>query len=359
MNNVPAAHTRLLAALLCALFAIGCEVYDGPPRPAIVGLEDGFLADPGAPVALAFHEPIDVQSLSVKIIVFKTNGEGELADVDGDSETELEILYEYMAPHDFEDRGAGTLDDSRTLFTIVPDARLPLGPQLALLIEPGLQDDAGHRWEVRQVLKFGYQLECTGEAAPTAFPSGGYFFNIAVDAPVTEQILLWSRVRVDPLTGRFVGQFTRADRDPKIDCNEYGLACTPTEACRTLPTPACVLPSEDAGTSDEYTDFYANNAPPIGFSFTASGCIVDQPDGTFRVANKPVDVKMASPPVTVKGINLSALWGYDDEGVLRGSGTFHAQVQLGGDAGLPGKGSHEERLVLEDEVPDIPPPPAE
>jgi len=351
---------RLLLFILLSALALGCDDFDSPPQMTIVGIEEGFLSDPAAPLVLRFHEPIDFTTLRLKVIRYEVDGEGRLADEVPGAPGELNTLFE-ASPDDSDLGGVAELNDAKDTYTITLSQTFPIGPQLAVLIEPGLKDEAGNEWKVRQIHKFGFEFSCQGDeaTAPSAFPTGFYFFQVEVDKPISTQILLWADIRVDAETGDFVGQFTNADRDPAIDCSNHGLQCAETEVCRTLPTPACVVPSEKAGTPDEYPDFYANDVLPTGYSFTVPGCVRDRADGTFSFANAPVDVVVISPPVKVKGINLNSLWGDDSEGVLRGNGVFQAaQVFLGDSPSGVGVGTHLERQVPADEVPNIPAPPA-
>jgi hypothetical protein len=356
-------RNKLGLLLLLALLAIAgssCVPYDSPPRATIVGLNNGLLTDPQAPIVVQFHEAILLDTLSIKILVKETDAEGRLYDEDDNEDTEPTILYERLGPEKFEEKGTASLDAARRTLSINVTDALPVGASLVLVIEPGLSDDAGTIWNVRQHLEFGYEFQCDGELAPTTFPTGYYFMQVDVVKPISTQILLWCDIRVDEASGTFVGQFTNADRDPTIDCTQFGLSCKDTEVCRTIPAPACVAPSDTASTTEEYPDYYANNVLPEGYSFTVNGCVVDQEDGSFTFANEPASLQVQSPPVGVEGIVLNSAWAYDSEGVLRGGGTFQAsQVSLGTTPSGPGVGSHTERFVPAEEAPEgIPAPPA-
>src|SRR5690606_22256853 len=256
--------------------------------------EFGQLPDPTAPVAIALHEPIDYATLRFKILRFdetNKNPEGELFDEDAENAgTTLTTLYEHNGPGSFVG-GTTEIDAERRVVVIRPDAGLLIGPPLAAVIEPGLSDDRGNSWKVRQILPFSYQLSCAEGGKPSAFPSAIHFMLAEVNEPISSQLQLLGDIRVDPATGTFAGQFTNADRDPDVDC---GLACGSEDVCRTLPAPECVEPSARAATPEEYPDFAPNETPPTGYSFTVTGCIVDQPDGTFLFANNPVDVVVQS-----------------------------------------------------------------
>ena len=63
--------TLLLLAIALAA-TTGCTLYDSPPKATIVGVENGIIADPTAPIVIRFHEPIDPASFSMKIVVKDT-----------------------------------------------------------------------------------------------------------------------------------------------------------------------------------------------------------------------------------------------------------------------------------------------
>lgn len=346
-----------LVASLAALLS-GCFSVDNPPEPRIVGLVDGVLTDTKAPLRLTFSEPVVASSLRLRIVRFEFDVEGNLYDEDADPDTELDILF------DSADGTGGTaeLDVARTTATIALESPPPIGPQLALLVDPGLRDDAGNAWKVRQVIKFGYQFSC-GEGKPTTFPPlGKFFWLIDVDKPVPAQIQLLSEMRVEPATGEFVVQMTNGERNPELDCSPFGLTCKSNEVCRTLPVPKCVPPSEKAGSPDEYVDYIADATSEVGFTFTFRGCIEDQPDGTYAFANEPAEVVTKKPAVVVAGINLSTSWALAEDGVLRGAGTFTAEdVGLGAPPNTvpsgKGTGSHVERQIPDEFAPPIPSPP--
>ncbi len=345
--------------LATALSLAGCDPFDAPPAVAIEGLVEGQLPDPTAPFTVTFSEPIKPESLAFKLVVYETDGEGRLFDQDEDAATELDVLF--RSDPETEEGGLGQLDEARRVFTATLSKTMPVGPQLALVVDSGLADDAGRAWKVRQIIKFGFAFSCGDQVKPTTFPERGtYFFLVDVDKPVSAQIQLLADIRVDPDSGDFVGQFTNGDRNPALDCSTLGLSCKDTEACRTYPEPACVPPSEKTSGADGYVDFSANFEPPTGYSFTVRGCVTDSEGGGYSFGNLPVDVVVQSPPITVKAINLQSAWTRDDEGVLRGSGSFTAeQVYLGPSPSGAGVGSSLARSYAAEELPPIPAPPAD
>ena len=339
------------------VFAGACETYDSPPRPSLEGIDDGVLPEREAPIVIVFSEPIVPETLRVQIMELEVDVEGNLFDEDADPNTNPNAFFGYdpVTLNNF--GGTGVLSDDRTRFTITPTAPLPLGPSLAVVIEPGLADDEGHSWDVRQRLVFGYGLSCDGTNAGTdKFPSGAYFFIANVEKPIPVQIQFWGRIYVDPETGLFRGQFTNADRHP--DPNRCDPPCDATEACRLLPTQACVTPSEKAGNEDEFSDFVPNDVAPSGYSFTVEGCVVDTA-GAVAFVNLPADVDILQPDVLVQGIQLIGSFAPDGDGVFRGTGPVTAEkVFIGESDSGPAQGTLVARLVSEEEAPDdIPEPP--
>lgn len=355
----PTSRSLFVALATCAalgtLAPLGCETYDSPPRPAIEGLVDGTLADPAAPIEIHFSEPIDPSTLKVKLVKLVVDEEGRLGDEDDDDATVNSELFGYDPATANIFGGTGELLKNDTVFRITPTTSLPIGPSLAVLIEPGLKDLAGNDWAVRQRLVFGYRLACDESTGGTdKFPSGAYFFLVDVEKPIETQIQLFAQIEVDATTGRFVGQFTNADRN--LDPSRCSPACESTEACRLLPAEECVVPSTKAGTDDEYSDFLPNDVLPVGYTFTAEGCVVEAGDSLVFV-NLPTDVDILQPDVFVQGIQLTASFA-DDGGVFRGTGGVTAEkVFLGTTDSGAASGTMTARLIPADEVPDgIPAP---
>ncbi|RYE90908.1 MAG: hypothetical protein EOO75_09490, partial [Myxococcales bacterium] len=270
--------TRLLV-VLGVLGATSCDTYVSPPELAIIGLQDGRLSSNRAPLEVAFSKPVDPSSLSVKVVRLETDPEGN---IEGDPGAAPGTV----SPSLFARDGAGVtaggtaeLLDNNMRLVIRPaeDVLFPIGPALALVVEPGLhstEDDVATR--VRRRVSFGYNVASTPEAKAGPFVTGQYYFLVSVVKPLGLQVQLWANVVVDPDKGTFIGQFTNADRRTDTQCPT---PCNASEVCRTLPAPVCVAPSEKAASTDEYPDFYANNVPKAGFTFTASGLAQEQSPG--------------------------------------------------------------------------------
>lgn len=353
---------RAIALLLCALVlavAASCQRYVSPPVASIEGLNDGVLTDPSQPLVIDFSKPIDPSTLSVKVVVFDPNAEGQLHDETGDDGgASLAALYSHD-PVDGDSGGTGTLDPTNTVFTITPLARLPVGPKLAVLIEPGLSDaahDATATTAVRKRLLFSYAFTCSGTGTQVV-PSGAYFFLLDVEQPIGTQIKVFADLDVDPTTGRFVGQFTLAQR--LTDPNRCSPPCTGGDVCQTIPgPPACVVPSTRAGSPAEWPDFDANATPPVGFSFTVNGCADDQGGGTAAFATQPANMVVQQPAVSVDGLVVIASFSKDAAGDLVASGSVTGDDIVFGTSHLgAGHGTVAAQFIPANQAPSVPAPP--
>ncbi|MEO8797080.1 MAG: hypothetical protein ABI551_04275 [Polyangiaceae bacterium] len=346
----------LSLALVCTLAA--CAGYRSPPVVTIAGLDQGKLADSAQPLVLLFSKPIDPETLSVKVIRFDPDPNGKLPDELGDPTVDLAPLYTYDSVNG-DVGGTGVLDPNGTSFTITPDARFPVGPKLAVLVEPGLtnaaHDDTGTTG-VRKRLLFSYAFNCAGTGTQV-LTSGDYFFLLDVEQPVGTQIKVFAKLDVDGTTGKFTGQFTFAQR--LTDPNRCSPGCTDGKVCKTLPgPPTCVVPSERAGTPTEWPDFFPNSTPPVGFSFTVNGCAEDQPDGTATFASEPANMIVQQPSVQINGLTLVASFTKDGSGGLSASGSVAGDdVLLGGASLGPGHGTTVAQSLPEGSGLDIPSPP--
>jgi hypothetical protein len=319
---------RLSPALLVLATALlagapGCAEYEAPPQVTLEGVTKGHLSDTTAPLVLTFSKPADPATVKIKIVRFVTDIEGDLADEDSSEKTTLDILFEFPAPSG--KAGSGVLSLDGTRLTITPKAEFPVGAGLAILVEKGLADTTGHASAVRKRIPFSYRFDlgCTKPSA--VLHSGSYFFLADVKKPLPVQIRLFAAIEVDPATGELVGRFTNAVRNP--DPKRCSPACKADEACRLLPAQECVVPSLRAGTVDEFSDFVPKTAPPNGFSFQTTGCVIDQPDGTAAFITAPMDVAVASPPVTLTKAQITGSFKLVGD-VVRGSGAITAEDVL-------------------------------
>lgn len=339
---------------LSAALSLGCETYDSPPAPFIEGGEDGVLEDPKAPLVVSFNEPVDPATINIKLIRLVTDVEGNLGDEDASEETDLDILY--SSDNIGESGGTSELLDNNSRMRITPNASLPIGAKLAVILEKGLKDLNGNVTTIRKRLTFGYsfKLECN---APSAVFQTGYYFLLAdITQPLKVQVQLWSYLEMDPVTGKVRGQCTNADRIK--DPNRCPMPCKSSEVCRLLPEPACVAPSERAGTVDEYSDYVPNVIPPTGYTFSIEGCVQDQADGSVALITAPTEVVVQQPAVTLRNVTLGASLTKDATGAIRGGGSLAAdEVLIGINASGKGEGSLTMRSISADEAPtDVPMP---
>jgi hypothetical protein len=345
--------------LLALATALACEKYVPPPTASIAGETTGVLPDPSAPFVVQFADPIDVSTLRLEVALYEIDADGNLPDERGDASTPLHVLFSHD-PDAGDQLGTGALSDDRTTYTVTPRAPFPVGTKLVLLVEPGLSDGAGHVTHYRQRIPFSYAFQCTGGVGTRVLTSGVYFFLLDVQQPIGTQIQIWASLVVDPKTGLFTGQFTRAHRNP--DGGRCSPPCNSTEVCQTLPgPPACVVPSTRAGTVDEFPDWIPNADPPTGFSFTVKGCAEDQPSGAAALATAPADLVVQQPAVTVGGLTMTASFAADAQGVIRGTGALQSpDVELGTASLGAGQGTMTARSLSVDEVPPgVPAPPAQ
>lgn len=360
-------RSLLLGSLVLAasLFSLGCDEYLGAPRASIAGLEQGTLPDAKAPLQIAFDRAIDPATLKLSVVRLIVDQEGRLGDEDEDAATELDILYSYDATAKFPNEGGkGTLNDAGTFIEIVPEKPWPIAEKLALLVEPGLSDtDGSHVTVARERTIFTYIVKLNCAPAPD-FVTGPYYFVGDVTKPIGTQVQLWAWLDVNPDTGEFTGAFVNADRNRDAKrCEPFGLSCDDTQACRTIPEPACVPPSEKAASTDEYPDYITNYVPPTGYSFQTSGCVDGESGDKIFFVNLPVDVVVQSPAVSLAGTVLTATFEKDADGVLRGGGTITTdQVLLGTAESGKAEGTISARQVPIEEAPpglQKPEPPAE
>ncbi|MEM9696335.1 MAG: hypothetical protein AAGA56_27570 [Myxococcota bacterium] len=332
--------------------------FDAPPQSSIVNLVDGVLPDPSATLTIAFDEEIVPETLRLRVVRLELYPEGNLLPPD-----QIPTLFSGRYEPSFDDfdveGGRGVLYQGNTRFDISLFQTFPVGPSLAVVIEPGLRNTAGEEWKVPQILPFGFEFSC-GDPIPTQFPEQSFLFLLAeVEQPVGAQLQLIGDFRVDPATGDFAGQLTNAVRDESLDCAQLGLDCSAEETCRTLPAPACVAPSERAATADEWPDYVVTSEPPIGYSFPGVGCVIDVSDNVFSFTNLPTDAEVSSPDITVLGLVLNLEFTRGEDGRLRGGGTFTAsEILLGTTASGSGSGTVTLAEIPADQVPDgvIPPP---
>jgi hypothetical protein len=355
----------LLRIVLVTLFAgaatsaalPACEKYEPPPTVKIEGLQGGVLYDSKAPLVLSFGQSIDPSTFKMRLAFYDPDLEGNLPDEDEDpdNDDQLRVVLEHD-PVDGDRGGHAELAPDGTFLQFFADSALPVGPKLIVLVEPGLRGTGGRTRVNRTRIPFSYSVACTKGKRADKLKSGTYFVLLDVEQPLGSQIQLYGSIDVDSATGAFVAQFTNADRNP--DGSRCPGGCSDIERCRLLPTPACVIPSQRAGTIEEFTDFVPNFEPPTGYSFPVEGCAVDDGDGA-GVITAPATMVVQQPAVTVEGLTMTAFFGPDGASGTRATGSLLADtVRLNGNKIGAGKGNMTARLIPADKVPPgVPPAP--
>ncbi len=349
-----ARHCSLLVFACASLAA--CAQFDAPPEPRLPQAVGGLLGDPAAPVLVEFSKPIELASLKLELARDLVDIDGHLSD-EADPPMPLSTLF----THDPDDGDKGgtleLLPDARTV-RITPKTPLPITPRLVLLVEPGLREIGGADTHARRKLVFGFDVKLSCTKPSNVVTGGTYFYLMDVRRPISTQVQLFVQLQALP-TGEILGQFTRAKRNR--DPSRCPTPCKPTEACRLLPVPACVVPSERAGTVEEFPDYVPDPSLPTGYSFTVHGCAEDVGDGTASYVNLPVDVDVPSPQVTLRNTRFATTFSLDASGLVRGTGAIRADdVLIGSIASGAGEGSVSVRRVPNGVagVPAPPPPTA-
>jgi hypothetical protein len=345
---------RTLVALSVLVALAACEDYQPPPDVSVEGTTNGVLTDPRAPLFIDFGMPIDESSVNVEVAFYDVDADGNLPDERVPAQPLRSIFKHDPSEGDF--AVGATFEDGDTKLRLVPTGAMPVGPRLVLLVDPGLRSQSGRERHYRTRLPFSYEVKCAPIARPTRFQSGVYFLLLQVEKPIGTQIQLFGAIDVDSATGAFVGQFTKARRNP--DGKRCPTPCDSDDACRLVPSPQCVPPSTAAGTVDEYPDWIPNATPPTGFSFEVHGCAVDDGNAT-DVLTQPATMIVQQPAVTVQGLTMTATFAPGADGVLRATGSLTADDTFLGKGSLgPGSGTVTARPVPDDQVPPgVPKPP--
>lgn len=348
MPNARARFSRIgrhVVGALLALAAARCETFDEAPRPYLRDAVDGLLPDPSQPLVVAFTKPVKPESVHAQIVRYDLNVYGQLADEDDDPSTNLQVFFS----SDVGDAsiGSSVLAPTHDALTITLAKPLPVGPRLAVLLSPGLADDEGSARAHRQRVPFGYEGVCSAHEKSQIFHDGTYFMLIAVTKPLPVVVQLFAAIALND-DGTFRAHFTDATRNREQPCP---MKCDLGEACRLLPAPACVAPSEKAGSADEWPDFVPNLDPGYGFDFPVTGCVGDQ-EGAAILQGDPVDIVVDIPPVTLGAAKFTGEFAPGADGLIRASGSLtSAKVLIAdGDSGS-GEGSFTAVEIPADKVP--------
>src|SRR5690606_33681486 len=205
MQRLVRIFALVIVTVAAAALAPACEEYEAPPRPVLEGLSSGVLDDPRAPLVIGFGTPIDPATLSVKLALLEHDVEGNLLDEDADPETELRVLLRHD-PLEGDLGARSELEPGGWRLRLFPEAALPVGPKLVLVVEGGLRSAMNGRVSRNRVrIPFSYVVKCA--AGSSAFASGTYFVLLEVDRPIQSQIQLFASIDVDPSTGALTSQF--------------------------------------------------------------------------------------------------------------------------------------------------------
>lgn len=313
------ALTSVSAVALVSLFG-ACAPFDFPATAEIDGTQTGsILPDNSQPLTVRFSKPIKPETLDLRVVPLDLDEEGQLAD-EADPDVELDSYARYYGFSGTTQNGRSELlDDNKTL-RLFPAVPFPVARELAVIIDPGLQNRSGIDTRARIRLPFSYDFQCKNTGTKL-LKSGDYVYLLNILEPVGGvQVQFFANFVVDEATGQFRAQFTKASRnEDRSRCKT--VQCGAESVCRTLPTEACVPPSEKMSSIEEFVDFLPDPSSAKGFTLSMQGCVEDQADGTAALVSKPVEFSMPTPAVRVSGLTLVAAFKPDGSDLIRASGT--------------------------------------
>ncbi len=350
---------RTLFALVLALGLAGCETFEPPPKPSIAGDVNGVMkTELDAPLVVDFSEPIVKSSLRIKVVKAQLDAEGNLLDEEtppklDEFKASTLIAYQAAHPDDADLSYGGSFELTDTSLTITPDKPFAVSVPYLLLVEPGLEDAAGHATVPRIRLPFTFQLEGGG---PTLLPTGYYYFLMNVDY-LSTQIQAYTYMKVDPETGAWRAIFTNANRRPALNSRPGCPSSCPTDTpiCALLPSPRCVKPSEKQTDLVQFTDFLPEPDPPNGYTFVADGFARDEADGTTAFGTAPflIEVTIGTGGIKVDAENtrVAGIFRKHEDGRWRGTGSLSVEtVKLNNVGADPTKGTFDAMSLTADEV---------
>lgn len=321
-----------VAGAVASSWVTACQTYQPPPTATVVGLSNGILKDPVAPIVLEFSTPVDPNTVQVEIAPFTIDSYGNLPDEvpDGGS---LNVLASHTPSSDTHVRASFSADHTKLTLTATPEGWLPIGPSLVLLVWPGLTSTTtGAVLHYRERVPFSYPVACGGVHA-TRFRSGAYFFVMNIDKPIGVPLKAFAAIDVNATSGAFYGQFTAAIRNS--DPGRCSPPCTGGDVCQLIPTQACVQISTPPTSAFEYPDYVPKATAPNGYTFEMHGCAVDEGDaGAVNILTAPGVLNVASPAVSVQGLTFTAQFVPVDGGMIQASGSLTATNILLGAAGI-------------------------
>jgi hypothetical protein len=288
--------------MLC-LFALGAcaETFDPAPSAIIVGNDNGLMTtERDAPLVVQFSEKIVRETLVARVVLAHLDLEENLPDERTPPDRaafEADTLGLFSGKDPAAARGGEfslTEPAQGSVLTFAPTQSFAISTPYMLIIEPGLEDGAGHPTRTRIKIPFAFGLVCS--AARASLPSGYYFFLLNVDPPpVATQLRLDAHMLVDQEQGTWRALFTNARRVPALNARAGCPSDCGDQICRLYPegTSACVLPSAPMGSVDELLDFLPVPEPPDGFTFSAAGCAADQADGSVAFGTDPFVIDLS------------------------------------------------------------------
>ncbi len=359
----------LLTAAVVLLSAGSCQTFDPAPDATLLNNVNGAMSTgPGAPLVVRFTEPVVPSTLRVKVVSLAVpnalDGEGNLLDEQNPPKTQAfkdSIVFAYDGSKPDDDTASYgatvTLDSDSTLMTITPKTTFTISVPYMLIIEPGLEDGAGHATVPRLKIPFTFRLSGGG---PTRLPSGYYYLIMNVNY-LSQQLRLFTDMDVDPTTGIWRGKFTAAIRQPETNSRPGCPASCPKDKpiCQLLNSalPPCVVPSDKQTALNQFPDFLPDPNPPDGYIFSTEGFAKDEPDGTIAFGTAPfdIDIKVGSGGIEVYAkatvINGQFKESPTEKGRYIGKGSFSvALVQLNGVGKDPTNGDFTAMTLTADEV---------
>jgi hypothetical protein len=290
---------RRLAVIPLSFLLAGtaaCQTFDPPPRPSIDNEINGVMSsDPADPLTLRFDEPYVGRTLNLKVVHAVFDAEGNLQDEQSPPDPEgfkanTVIAYSGADPENEDVSYGAAFTASDTTLEMAQNDTFSVSAPYLVLIEPGLEDEAGHATVPRTRLPFTYQLTGGG---PTALPTGYYYFVMNVDFAAV-QIQAFAYFEIDPDTGIWRGIFTNANRLDALnkrdgcpsDCSGQQMIC------QLVPSAKCVNSSEKQTDLLQFVDFLPEEAPPFGYTFIADGFARDEANGTTAFGTAPFVIDM-------------------------------------------------------------------
>jgi hypothetical protein len=358
------------AAALVLLPASSCQTFDPAPDATLVGDTNGTMSQgPGEPLVVNLSEPVKASSIRVKCVSLAVpgalDGEGNLLDEQSPPDAQafkdsIVFAYDGANPDDETFSYGAKVELDGTKLTIASNSTFNVSVPYLLIIEPGLEDLAGHATAVRIRMPLTYKLTGGG---PTRLPSGYYYFIMNVQY-LSQQLRLYADMDVDPKTGIWRGKFTAATRQTLTNTRPGCPSSCPKDKpiCQLLNSalPSCVVPSDKQSDLTQFPDFLPDPNLPEGYTFSTEGFAKDEPDGTIAFGTAPfdIDIQVGAGHIEVYAkstvINGQFVESKTEKGRFVGKGSFSvALVQLNGNGKDPTNGDLTAMTLLDSEVKQV------